>query len=640
YDRVVERLAAGECTFVELSPHPVLAPAITDTLAQATGRTQRTQSGVVTTLHRDHSGRDSLATALGQLHNHGHSPSWSTLYPHARAVGLPTYPFEHRRYWLIPAAAGDASGLGQDRAEHPLLGAVVDLADQDQVVLTGRLSTATQGWLAGHQVRDTVLFPATGFIDLVLQAGENTGCPVIDELVLHTPMRLSGDAPADVQVAVHSADDSGRRAFSVHSRTGGQSGAWTLHASGELSPYQPAAPPLMPAPGVEAVDRDDFYERLAQLGYRYGGVFRSLRGIGTDPARPDVVHAEVELPAGTDVAGYEIHPALLDAALHAIASALDRTGEADPATLRLPYAFGGIALYATAATQLHVQLSRAAEDIWELRATDPTGAPVITIRTITLRELPDIGGQVSTVAGLRDSLFQLSWPPLLDDVSPTATAPEWAVVTGSPDRLPAGLKNGSIHADLATVSPCPELAIWLLPEAADTADPVEQVHGLTRDALAQLQGWLARTDTAQTRLVVVTRNAVSVSAFDGVPDLAHAAVWALIHTAQNEHPDRITVLDTDDTAASRDNLLAVAAARPAGEPQLALRNGVARIPRLARTPILAPPDAPGWQLGTTRKGDLSNLALLPTDPPNALAPGQIRVQVRAAGLNFRDVVVA
>ena len=188
HDRVVERLAAGEHTFVELSPHPVLAPAITDTLAQATGRTQ---SAVITTLHRDHPDQDNLATALAHLHNHGHSPSWSALYPHARTIELPTYPFEHRRYWLNPASTGDASGLGQDRAEHPLLGAVVDLADQDQVVLTGRLSTATQGWLRGHQVQDTVLFPATGFIDLVLQAGEYTGCPVIDELVLHTPLRLS-----------------------------------------------------------------------------------------------------------------------------------------------------------------------------------------------------------------------------------------------------------------------------------------------------------------------------------------------------------------------------------------------------------------------------------------------------------------
>jgi acyl transferase domain-containing protein/acyl-CoA synthetase (AMP-forming)/AMP-acid ligase II/NADPH-dependent curcumin reductase CurA/acyl carrier protein/NADP-dependent 3-hydroxy acid dehydrogenase YdfG len=637
HDRVVERLAAGEHTFVELSPHPVLAPAITDTLTQATGRTQ---SAVIATLHRDHPDPDNLATALAHLHNHGHSPSWSALYPHARTIELPTYPFEHRRYWLNPASTGDASGLGQDPAEHPLLGAVVDLADQDQVVLTGRLSTATQGWLRGHQVQDSVLFPATGFIDLVLQAGEYTGSPVIDELVLHTALRLSDGTPTDLQIAVHSAEDTGRRAFNVHSRTGGQSGVWTLHASGALSAHQPAALPLTPAPGVEAVDQDDFYQRLAQRGYGYSGPFRSLRGIGTDPAQPETVYAEVALPAGTEVAGYGIHPALLDAALHAMASVLDRTGGADSASLRLPYAFNGITLYATAATQLHVLLSRTGEDTCELRATDPTGAPVITIRTITLRELPDISGPLAAVGGLRDSVFQLSWPPLLDDVSRSAaTAPGCAVVTGSPDRLPAGLHNGPIHTDLATVEPCPELVIWFLPDAEDTADPLRQVHSLTRDVLAQVQSWLARPDTAHARLLVVTRNAVSVSAFEDVPDLAHAAVWALIHTAQNEHPDRIVLLDTDDTATD-DDLLAIASTPPDGEPQLALRTGVVHIPRLARPLILTPPDAPDWQLASTGRGDLSNLTLVPTNAPDTLAPGQVRVQIRAAGLNFHDVVVA
>ncbi len=301
YDRVVELLAAGEHTFVELSPHPVLAPAITDTLAQAAGRTQ---SAVIPTLHRDRPDQDSLATALAQLHNHGHSPSWPALYPHARTVGLPTYPFEHRRYWLAPGPTGDAGGLGLDRADHPLLGAVAALADQDQVMISGRLSPSTQGWLGGHQVNDTVVFPATGFIEVILRAGELSGCPVIDELILHTALTLSEQAPTDLQILVHPLDQDGRRPFSVHSRTGGQhAAAWTLHASGELSADQPAAspPPDAGAGCRRRVDQDDFYERLAQRGYRYGGLFRSLRGIGTDPARPEVVYAEVALPAGTDV---------------------------------------------------------------------------------------------------------------------------------------------------------------------------------------------------------------------------------------------------------------------------------------------------------------------------------------------------
>ncbi|OBA77191.1 fatty acyl-AMP ligase [Mycobacterium sp. 1554424.7] len=632
YERVAERLAAGECTFVELSPHPVLAPALTDTLAQAT---ERTQSTVVITLHRDRTDRDSLAGALAHLHAHGHSPSWPALYPHAHTVALPTYPFDHRRYWLAPTPTDDAAGLGLDRADHPLLGAVAALADEDQVLVSGRLSPSTQEWLGGHRVNDTVLFPATGFIEVILRAGELAGCPVIDELILHTAMILSEQAPTDLQILVHPLDELGRRPFSVHSRSGGQH-AWTLHASGALSAAQPAAgSPLTPTPGAEALDQDDFYERLAQQGYNYGGAFRSVRGIGTDPARPDVVYAEVALPAATDVAGYGIHPALLDAALHPLASALDGS---DPGSPRLPYAFNGITLYATAATQLHVHLTRTGEDTFKLHATDPTGAPVITIGALTLRAVSDQIGRPGSIAGLADSMFELTWSAAPDVPAPAgAQPPAWAVYTDSPEQLPASLSHGAIHNDLATLTPCPELVIWPLPRSEE-GDPLRRVHALTRHVLAQLQGWLIRPDTANARLVIVTRHAVSVGAYDGVPDLAHAAAWALIHTAQNEHPDRIVLIDTDDT--SFDSLLAIAATRPAGEPELAVRHGVVHIPRLARIPTLTPPDAPDWKLGTTGKGDLSNLALLPTDPPNTLAPGEIRVQVRAAGLNFRDVVVA
>ena len=119
-------------------------------------------------------------------------------------------------------------------------------------MVSGRLSPGTQGWLAGHQVNDTVVFPATGFIEVILRAGELAGCPVIDELVLHTALILSEQAPTDLQILVQPLDEHGRRAFSVHSRPGGQqSGAWTLHASGALSADQPAADPRsMPAPGV------------------------------------------------------------------------------------------------------------------------------------------------------------------------------------------------------------------------------------------------------------------------------------------------------------------------------------------------------------------------------------------------------
>lgn len=302
------------------------------------------------------------------------------------------------------------------------------------------------------------------------------------------------------------------------------------------------------------------------------------------PMRRDLrVSAEVTLPAGTDVAGYGIHPALLDAALHPLAAVLDGMGAADSGSLRLPFVFTGVTLYATAATQLHVQLTRTGEDTFELRATDPTGAPVITISAVTLRTVSDRIGGPAPSAATSDSLFELTWLSVPDLPGPSSVQPPgWAVCADAPERLPASLSDGVIHADLATLTPCPELVIWPLPRPGEQpegeTDPLRRVHALTRHVLAQVQSWLSRPETANTQLMIITSRAVSVGVYDGVPDLAHAAVWALIHTAQQEQPDRIIVLDTDDSAASKDNLLAIASRRPAGEPQLALRNGVVYTP--------------------------------------------------------------
>ncbi len=403
HDSIVNLLTQGERTFVELSPHPVLAPAITDTLA---GVSDRIQSAVITTLRRDRSDLDTVAIALAQLHNHGHSPSWRTLYPRAGVIALPTYPFQHRSYWLYPIPTADVSTAGLGRPDHPLLGAVTELADQDQIVLSGRLSTATQRWLAGHMVQDIVVFPGTGFIDLILQAGQYTDCRVIDELALHTPLALFDHTPTDLQITVHPAEDTGRRCFTVHSRTVDEHtpSPWILHASGALTAEQQPGSVLPPISGIDAIDADSFYGQLAEHGFGYDTPFRSLRGIGYDPAQPDITYAEVELPADTNITGYGIHPALLDAALHPLAAFSRTAPDADPSP-RLPFAFTGITLHATAATRLHVQLTSTGPDTFTLHAADPTGAPVITIRSLTLCALPDTIEQREPTAGLQDSVF-------------------------------------------------------------------------------------------------------------------------------------------------------------------------------------------------------------------------------------------
>ncbi|QUR69261.1 SDR family NAD(P)-dependent oxidoreductase [Mycobacterium spongiae] len=654
YDVVAGLLAAGDQVFVELSSHPVLTAAIADACSDGGGRGA---SVVVPTLHRDRGDLDALSTAVGRLHVHGHVLSWPVLYPGAQVVQLPTYAFQRRRYWLTPRLGGDVSGAGLDRAQHPLLGAITALADQDQVVASGRLSIGSQGWLAGHRVGGAVVLAGAALVDVVLQAGDYVHCPVIDELVLHAPLVLTDDAPTDVQIVVAAAGEGGRRSFTVHARRGDhdRGTGWVRHASGVLGPDQGLAggSPGAAVP-VDAVDVDSFYQQLATHGLEYGSLFRSLRGIAHDPADPDHVYAEVALPADTDITGYGLHPALLDAALQPLAVMLGAgtDDESDRPSARLPFAFTGVCLYASAATRLQVWLTRTGTDTFTLYGADPMGAPVIKIDTITLRAVPDTvsAGVAASTSGAGP--LELGWVAAPDglsaDVSDTVS---WAVLGDGCDGLLAGVGDVVSYPDLDAVTSFPELMVWGIPAtdaaAADAADAVdavvlERVHGVTQDTLARLQDWLARAETTSTHLVVVTRHAVSVGVYDRAPDLAHAAVWALLHVAQNEHPGRITLIDTDTSAATADRVTALIAAVgcSSAEPHLAVRDGVVFLPRLSPARALTAPPTPDWQLMTTGKGDLANLELTPVQPATTLASGQIRVQIRAAGLNFHDVVVA
>src|SRR5580692_5736151 len=132
---------SGPRIFIEVSPHPVLTPAIEDTLT-GSGASGAVVAG---TLRRDDGGLGRLASSLAQVWVAGGAVDWSRWFPGPRSrVDLPTYAFQRQRYWPgRPAVAGDPAGLGLAAADHPLLGAAVELPESGGVVLTGRLSLAT-----------------------------------------------------------------------------------------------------------------------------------------------------------------------------------------------------------------------------------------------------------------------------------------------------------------------------------------------------------------------------------------------------------------------------------------------------------------------------------------------------------------
>src|ERR1700682_2096640 len=218
FERAVRAAGAAGCrVFVEASAHPVLLGGMEDTLAAA-----GVDAVVVPTLGRGEGGWGRFVLSVGQAFVAGVKVDWSAVCAPGRMVELPTYAFERRRFWLASGLGGpaDAAGLGQGKAGHALLGAVIEQPDTGGVVLTGRLSLTAQPWLADHAVSGVVLFPGAGFVELVIRAADEVGCALIEELTLVAPLVLPPGAAVQIQVVVGGPDATGQRGVSVYSRAG------------------------------------------------------------------------------------------------------------------------------------------------------------------------------------------------------------------------------------------------------------------------------------------------------------------------------------------------------------------------------------------------------------------------------------
>ncbi|MFJ8210233.1 type I polyketide synthase [Streptomyces sp. NPDC096033] len=605
-----------------------------------------------------------VLTALARLHVQGVPVDWRAVLADrgGRRVDLPTYAFQRQRYWLeTRPAAGDLASAGLGSAGHPLLGAAVALADGEGLVLTGRLSLSAQPWLAQHLVMGAALLPGTALVDLAVRAADEAGCDRVEELTLQAPLVLPAQGAVQIQVTVAGPDGNGRRSVSVHSRPEGPGSdtPWSAHAVGVLAPPAGAAPAddlaQWPPADAETVPLDGYYERLAELGFGYGPLFQGLRSLWR---RGDEVFAEVSLPQDTEAAGFGVHPALLDSALHAVGlgGLLPDTGRG-----RIPFAWNGVRLEATGATALRVRLTSPAPDTVSLTAADGTGRAVVTVgslvlRTVTADQLPAAGG-----VDHPDALYRLDWPvlPLGDGDTPQdTTGPLTRVEDHTGLRaLLDGLGDAGRPADTVLVP---------APPGSRTTPEAEQVHTVTREGLALLRTWLGDDRTTGSRLVLLTRGAVAPEPGTTVTDPAQSALWGLVRSAQSENPGRLVLADlapaaapaaasaaadadADADADAEERLLAAALAT--GEPQFALRGTTAHVPRLARrttADALRPaPGTAGWRLTTGATGaagaagTLDALAL--TENTAATAPlgeGQVRIAVRAAGVNFRDALIA
>ncbi|WP_410677160.1 type I polyketide synthase, partial [Amycolatopsis sp. cmx-4-68] len=549
------------------------------------------ETATTTPLLRPHQSETlTLTTALARAYADGAEVDWSRFYRGGRTVALPTYPYQRDRFWLSASVEHTADPA------HPVLDEGVELADGQGTVFTGRLDPQAQPWLADHAIAGAVTLPGSAVAELALYAARRTGAGQALELAMEQPLLLG--QPAAIQLIVGSPADTGCRSVALYARSGTD---WTRHATGTLAAaegFEPTGLRAWPPRDASPVQLDGLYSRLAGRGYGYGPAFQGLRRMWRHGAD---LYAEVVAPADARGDRYLVHPAVLDAALHPLLAIADDR-------FLVPFAWRDLVLAGDVGETLRIRLRRTGDSCAVLVA-DETGAPVLGAE-IALRELPRAGGRPA-----QDSaLYALEWAGRTFDTA--APAGRWAVLGPDAEDLRDAMRAAGAtvraHARLdellRSIDDGADVpAVVVLDLGTASTEPDRPTGTGLHEFLALVHRWLLDERFDGGRLVVLTRDAVAASDGDR-PDPVRAALWGLVRVAQSERPGRFTVIDTDGRPES---VRGLALAIESDEPQVAIRHGCFRVPRLGTyqpRPTSTPPfDAESRVLITGGLGTLGRL---------------------------------
>ncbi|WP_067825002.1 type I polyketide synthase [Nocardia inohanensis] len=572
--------------FVEVGPDAVLTAMTRGCLAEHPAL--ESVATVVAAARRSADEVTQFVTALARIHVAGARVDWQPWFAGraVRRIPLPTYAFQHRRYWLSGAA-----DLTAPSTDHPVLTGVVGLAGSDEWLLTGRFSLRTHPWIADHMTYGTVVVPSATFIEFLLAGGRRIGCGVVEELTLQAPILPVADDEIELQVLVQAADESGRRPFEFYFRKTADT-EWIHNATGVLGSHPDGDSALLPRlreqwppADAEVLDSVGLPARIAELaGLEYGPAFVGVRAAWQND---DTVFSELELDtaAAPEPGRHILHPALLDMVMHAgFSGLLWRGGNSDPDTGKLLFRWAGARFYDSATrpaevTSLRVIATASGPETISVAAVDPDGNPIVSVDAVVMRPY-DVKEFRSSLAGDAAGLYRVRWESSAGPAAHAGRSLPVLATLGSEVVSGISAAHPSI-TDVLAADHLPDVLVWRARgsavSAATTGGP-ESVRAAVHEALATVRSLLAEARLSATRLAVVTTGAVGL---DGeIPDPAAAAVWGLVRSAQSEHPDRFVLLDEDPAQpVDADRIAAVVRS---GEPQLALRGTEVLVPRLVR----------------------------------------------------------
>jgi acyl transferase domain-containing protein/acyl carrier protein len=571
----------GVTHVVEVSPHPVLAPAVEQLAAL-----RPEPPTMLTTIRRDQGDQAALARALARGYVAGLQP-FGGLSRHAR-IPVPGYPLRPETHWVSRRSRRSGATRGFAAQLSPVPGA----AGTWHAPL--ELSVTDQPWLGDHRVYDAAVLPAAAMLALAVSAARarcRSAVPRLTDVAFRKAVALS-EQPARLTVEWRADLADGGR-FRLLTLPEG-AGTWQVAAEARAYGWDDEAEvPAFPewAAEAEPTPAGDFYRRWSERGLGYGPAFRGIRRLYPGPEGQvlgEVVLAdalrETNRPAG-------LHPALWDAALQVVLALYEDVGGQ---AAMVPTAVRRLRLLCATdepVTAVWSHAMRRTDGSVDVRLFDAGRTPLMALDGLRLEPLPGVGDAAES----SDRLHHLAWLDLTESAalggspqrSRSAAAARWVVCGAGPDEtaLAAALSAAGAEAGVVTGTGGDPLGgvraaggvVFLAPRAA--AGPQAQQRGLSR--LAEVVRACAALGEPP-RLAVVTAGAQAVTASD-LPDPGAALFWGFSRVLQREHGQLTPrVVDVAADAADWAGHCAAELLTDDGEDQVALRQGRRFGARLAR----------------------------------------------------------
>lgn len=600
-----------------------------------------------------------LADAVAELFVRGVRIDWKEWeggLKHRR-VSLPTYAFQRERFYIEPQSAkrkidGKATG-------RPLLGRRLRAAGVRGQFETDLQLTSETSWIGDHIVEGRPVFPATAHLELMLEAGAEvigSAALVVEDVVLQVPLTVEGERAVQTVVEPASA---GRSRVRIYAESGAD--GWEPVSEGWVRSYGQEATETEQL-DLQAIqsrlqqkDTAAFYAQMQEQGITFGPLFRGLAKLWTGEEE-----ALGEIEATGEEAGFVCAPWRLDACLQ-VAGAL-----AVDAGLYLPLGVGEFQKYDSSGSPCwsHVRIRRIDADTWsaDIAIAHADGRVLARLKNMRLRRAARMQP--------KSRVYDVEWLPAEVSARPSPLNGHWLIVAddeGLSTQLAVRIREQGAVCSIGSAWREKKTELDSADGERDTVAALRRViaeHGPLQGVVYAAESRALRDDSAacepekcrgyaqtlwllqaavQEQLAppsgiwLVTRNAEQAGEPSAEISIEGRTLGALRRTAAVEFPElRAHAVDLDSAGTAEDLLRIIGGT---SEPEIAWRRGTAWKPRLversaAQSEAVEPKNT---EIRASGSGVIDDLI---TSPAPRIAPqaDEIEIEVRAHGVNFRDVM--